>query len=221
MLRVTRCPRTMWQASQIAQLWPLERLSRLFVQTILVTRTRTIRSCASRPGTAGRTLDIYHLLPCAKLGKPFWTARFAFSRGSVVREAPYDPLLEYIFFGEEIAMSARIWTAGWDLFNPTKVIAYHLGSRAHRQWFREVQTTPEKVAAEYAGKLRICGLLGTPWPAGQKHPAPEPPYGLGSARTLAEYERFAGVDFQRQVVHEQARTGGLGAELFAPLWAEE
>ena len=31
--------------------------------------------------------------------------RFAFSSGAVVGEVPYDPHLEYIFFGEEIAMS--------------------------------------------------------------------------------------------------------------------
>ena len=32
----------------------------------------------------------------------------------------------------------------------------------------------------------ICGLLGTPWP--DHHVPPEKPYGVGSQRTLAEYE---------------------------------
>eukprot|EP00933_Yihiella_yeosuensis_P047223 TRINITY_DN4295_c0_g1_i1.p1 TRINITY_DN4295_c0_g1~~TRINITY_DN4295_c0_g1_i1.p1 ORF type:complete len:683 (-),score=123.04 TRINITY_DN4295_c0_g1_i1:12-1976(-) len=155
----------------------------------------------------------------------FWTARFSFSRGSVVREVPYDPYLEYIFFGEEISMSARLWTAGWDLFQPSKVIGYHLGSRAHRNWFREVQTTPAAVAKEHAAKLRICGLLGTPWPLESSSPSlyqpPDAPFGLGCERTLAEYQAFCGVDFQRQVIYDRGRDGGLSADLFAPQWAEE
>lgn len=181
------------------------------------------------------------------------------------------------FFGEEISMSARLWTSGWDFFHPTseffggtffvewcnscwvillvkcgrapqiesrlmpvkskiithlKVnqttssetywmcwslnwnlrIAYHLASRAHRYWFREVQSTPEQLHREKQGKFSdfaarywhndvplletgaigfcesagICGLLGTPWP--DHHLPPEKPYGVGSQRTLAEYE---------------------------------
>eukprot|EP00930_Biecheleria_cincta_P005316 TRINITY_DN106237_c0_g1_i1.p1 TRINITY_DN106237_c0_g1~~TRINITY_DN106237_c0_g1_i1.p1 ORF type:complete len:642 (-),score=114.99 TRINITY_DN106237_c0_g1_i1:22-1716(-) len=162
--------------------------------------------------------DFGHVPPLAL----FWTARFAFSRGIVVHEVPYDPHLEYLFFGEEIGMAARLWTAGWDLFSPTKVIAYHLGSRAHRHWFRQVQTTAEKVEQERRAKYRLCGLLGTPWPQGsQLHQAPVHPYGLGSVRSLADYEKFAGVDFKLLVVNERARTGGLAAELFPPQWAEE
>eukprot|EP00929_Paragymnodinium_shiwhaense_P075289 TRINITY_DN38482_c0_g1_i2.p1 TRINITY_DN38482_c0_g1~~TRINITY_DN38482_c0_g1_i2.p1 ORF type:complete len:685 (+),score=81.31 TRINITY_DN38482_c0_g1_i2:83-2056(+) len=150
-----------------------------------------------------------------------WTARFAFSRGCLVREVPYDPLLEYLFFGEEIAMSARIWTAGWDMFNPTEVLAYHLASRAHRPWFREVQTSPEQVAQETNAKHRVCGLLGHLWPQDRGHEAPAAPYGLGSARSLRDYEAFAGISFRDQIVHERGRFGGLPADMFAPEWAEE
>ena len=36
----------------------------------------------------------------------------------------------------------------------------------------------------------ICGMLGIPWPdtAHAAHAPPEEPYGLGSQRTLADYE---------------------------------
>eukprot|EP00434_Breviolum_minutum_P030572 symbB.v1.2.027034.t1/scaffold2746.1/size71737/3 len=149
----------------------------------------------------------------------FWTARFAFSRGEVVQDVPYDPHLEYVFFGEEISMSARLWTSGWDFFHPTSEIAYHLASRAHRYWFREVQSTPEQLHREKQGKFRICGLLGTPWP--DHHVPPEKPYGVGSQRTLAEYEDFAGVRFADCILEPRATLGGQPAQLFAPLWADE
>merc|ERR1719329_751871 len=151
----------------------------------------------------------------------FWTARFAFSAGAVVRDAPYDPGLEYIFFGEEIAMTVRLWTHGWDLFNPTQTIGYPLGSRSHRPWFREVQTSPDQVQAENAGKLRLCGLLHMDGPAGEKCSPPPAPYGLGSARTLEAYEKFAGVCFRTQSIEQRALNGGLGSDCFAPAWAEE
>ena len=99
------------------------------------------------------------------------------------------------------------WSLNWNLR-----IAYHLASRAHRYWFREVQSTPEQLHREKQGKFSdfaarywhndvplletgaigfcgsagICGLLGTPWP--DHHLPPEKPYGVGSQRTLAEYE---------------------------------
>eukprot|EP00928_Gymnodinium_smaydae_P055541 TRINITY_DN39057_c0_g1_i1.p1 TRINITY_DN39057_c0_g1~~TRINITY_DN39057_c0_g1_i1.p1 ORF type:complete len:666 (-),score=97.61 TRINITY_DN39057_c0_g1_i1:9-2006(-) len=161
--------------------------------------------------------DFDHVPPPAL----FWTARFAFSQGRVVNEVPYDPHLEYLFFGEEIAMSARLWTAGWDFFNPTKVIAFHLSSRAHRQWFREVQTSPEQVQRELFAKYRVCGLLGHAWPNGQTHAPPSRPYCLGDSRSLAEYERFAGISFHNVELSERARDGGVAPDLLPPRWADE
>ncbi|CAE7861434.1 gnt1 [Symbiodinium microadriaticum] len=149
----------------------------------------------------------------------FWTARFAFSRGDVVKDVPYDPHLEYVFFGEEIGMSARLWTAGWDFFHPTQELAYHLGSRAHRYWFREVQTTPEQIARETRAKHRLCGLLGTFWKE-TLHAPPARPYDLGTKRSLLEYQGFAGVDFAAQRVLDHGHLGGQPADAFAPLWAE-
>ena len=69
----------------------------------------------------------------------FWTARFHFSKAFVVQECPYDPYLDYIFFGEEVSMAARLFTCGWDMFNPTETICYHLQTRFHRPFYTEVQ----------------------------------------------------------------------------------
>ena len=49
---------------------------------------------------------------------------FLFSHATAMLEVPYDP---YIYFiGEEITMSARYWTHGYDLFTPTKSMVFHL-----------------------------------------------------------------------------------------------
>jgi len=152
---------------------------------------------------------------------PFWTARFSFAKSTIISEVPYDPHLEYIFFGEEIAMSARLWTYGWDMFNLAVPACYHLISRAHRHWFREVQTSPAQVQAEAAGKHRICCLLGIAGPDDKYLPQLARPYGLGESRTLAQYENFAGVSFKEHTVQERARNGLLKPEELPPAWAEE
>jgi hypothetical protein len=38
---------------------------------------------------------------------PLWAAGFSFSDSSVLEDVPYDPLLPFLFFGEEISMAAR------------------------------------------------------------------------------------------------------------------
>jgi hypothetical protein len=39
------------------------------------------------------------------------------------------------------------------------------------------------------------------------------PYGLGAVRSLADYERYAGVDFARRTVSQAARDGATPAPL--------
>ena len=50
------------------------------------------------------------------------------------KQVPYDPGLPFLFFGEEAAMLARMWTSGWDIFMPPQSVAFHQwerGARAH------------------------------------------------------------------------------------------
>lgn len=63
----------------------------------------------------------------------FWAAGFSFSRCSVLHDAPYCPLLRHLFFGEEIYQLARLWTRGYDVFAPSKVVAFHQWERGARE----------------------------------------------------------------------------------------
>ncbi len=54
----------------------------------------------------------------------------------VHREVPYDPHMQFLFFGEETTMTVRLWTHGWDFFVPPQNVVYHLWSRAYRPTFR-------------------------------------------------------------------------------------
>ena len=60
----------------------------------------------------------------------FFSAHFAFTLGAFCREVPYDP--NYYFHGEEISMTVRAFTHGYDLFQPHRVVLWHEYTRRYR-----------------------------------------------------------------------------------------
>lgn len=117
---------------------------------------------------------------------PFTSGGFVFGPGTMLTEVPYDPDLPFVFQGEEIAYSARLWTSGYDFFTPTENIVFHQYGRetAPKFW----NDMPEYDAIMQKSLKKVRGMLdGSVAPA--KH-------GLGTARSLQEYWKFAGVDIQ-------------------------
>jgi hypothetical protein len=58
-------------------------------------------------------------------------------RAPAALQAPYDPSLAFLFFGEEMLQLVRMWRTGWDVFAPSAVVAFHLWSRGHRNTFQK------------------------------------------------------------------------------------
>lgn len=128
---------------------------------------------------------------------PFTSGGFVFGPGSMVREVPYDPDLPHLFTGEEILYSARLWTSGYDFFTPTDNLVFHhyYRSDAPKFWSdldfqAEQRATRAKVQALLGGKLAggLAGELAGELAAGYA-------YGMGTARSLAQYWAYAGVDW--------------------------
>ncbi len=145
-----------------------------------------------------KSLDGWQALTAPRRSR-FYSAHFAFTIGAFSREVQHNP--EFYFHGEEISITVRAFTHGYDLYNPHRLIAWHEYTRKgrtkhwddHTDWgtvnlwshglnrrlfgMDEYAEQPEAVAVERAG-----------------------PYGFGTQRTLEEYERFAGIDFRRRAV---------------------
>jgi [Skp1-protein]-hydroxyproline N-acetylglucosaminyltransferase len=51
---------------------------------------------------------------------PFVAAGFFFTPSRWLVDVPFDPYLPWCFMGEEIMLSMRTWTAGWDIYAPRK-----------------------------------------------------------------------------------------------------
>ncbi|MBB3324720.1 GlcNAc-transferase family protein [Atlantibacter sp. RC6] len=127
---------------------------------------------------------------------------FIFADGAFVKEVPNDP--QIFFAGEEIAMSARAFTHGYDVYYPHILLIWHYyGRRQHN-----------KVWSDHNSEAKAAGLIETAWWEKDKlskyrvrslfglesQPADLGRFTLGTQRTLKELELHAGVFFQRRAV---------------------
>lgn len=85
----------------------------------------------------GSSLAFDHKIPDKPKYAPFVAAGFFFSYADFLYDVPFDPFLPWIFMGEEISMSARLWTSGYDIFSPTVNVLNHYYVRRHYPKFWE------------------------------------------------------------------------------------
>lgn len=122
----------------------------------------------------------------------FLSAGFLFTQGCFIDEVGYDP--ELYFVGEEAAMTLRAFTSGYDLFHPYETIVWHDYGRptAAKHWGDHTSENKATVAwheMDSLSKSKVRRLL-----TGQSVDS----YGLGLARSLEEYEAYAGLSLKRR-----------------------
>ncbi len=131
----------------------------------------------------------------------FYSAHFRFADGSFHQDVPYDP--NFYFHGEEISLAARAFTHGYDLFHPHRLVAWHEYTRKGRvkHWDDHVEANgllpwTERNTASHRRNRILFGM------------EPAPPgfdlgsYGFGTARSLEDYERWAGLHFATRGVQQ-------------------
>lgn len=55
----------------------------------------------------------------------FVAAGFFVAHGSIVANVPFDPFMPYLFMGEEISLTIRFWTSGYDIYGPAINVLRH------------------------------------------------------------------------------------------------
>lgn len=143
----------------------------------------------------------------------FFSAHFAFTHGQHCRDVPYDP--ELYFHGEEIAMGVRSWTHGYDLFHPRQIVLWHQYHREGRpkHWDEQAEL---KRSLDAISKARVRKLLGM-----EKNGHDLTGFGLGTVRTLGDYEMFAGVDFETRRLHQDCIDGIAPPTVLDDRWTSE
>ena len=130
----------------------------------------------------------------------FLSGHFCFARNSWAKEIRHDP--DIYFSGEEINLTVRSYTHGYDMFHPHKLVIWHSTMREERsgilKWDDDSKLGVDwYYKQEYARKKIRClfrveqdpniNLTG---------------YDLGTVRTLHDYEKYAGVNFSRRAVQQ-------------------
>lgn len=126
---------------------------------------------------------------------PYIAAGFIFANSSFLKDVPFDPYLSNLFTGEEILLSTRFWTNGWDIFSPNKNIVFHKYIRKNEPKFWDDNDFDDKEAVK---KLKY--ILGLDDEVNNFKNLEL--YGLGKVRSLEEYYDYAGIDIKNKKVYK-------------------
>jgi len=109
-----------------------------------------------------------------------WAAGQSFSRCHAEKNVPVDKELRWLFTGEEVDRAVRLWTHGYDLYNPSiNAVMHNYTSPNQRFWnYHKAAMDGE----QQSSAARIRALL-----AGQQVEGGYSIFGLGNQRTLEEY----------------------------------
>ena len=131
----------------------------------------------------------------------FVSGGFVFTAGCWTDEVRQDP--QHYYWGEEFALSIRSFTHGYDLFAPDEVVVWHMlhqtaPPRRHWEHGDAVIRRKNEIALERLRRLAY-GSDAENESLGR--------YARGSARSLAEFERFAGMDLANKRAHPDTYVG--------------
>jgi len=148
-----------------------------------------------------------------QLDKPiparFVSGHFFFTIGKHCEEYHYDPNI--YFAGDEISLSIRSYTLGYDLFHPHRLLIWH-------EYTREGRT---KHWTDFNNETKEAGLVKNSWwdmdnesKRRLRHMLQEEDneidleqYGLGTKRNHHSYELYAGINFRKRKLHPNAKKG--------------
>jgi Glycosyltransferase (GlcNAc) len=135
----------------------------------------------------------------------FVSGHFFFTLGQHCYEYKYDP--DIYFAGDEISLSIRSFTLGYDLYHPHKTIMWHEYTRSGRKkhwddFNKKRNDTPAWYELDDYSKKKLRHLLQE-----EDNHIDIGEYGLGTVRTHAEYEQYAGISFKTRRLHPSTTAG--------------
>jgi hypothetical protein len=146
---------------------------------------------------------------CVNISKPapnaLMSAHFCFGPSEIISDIEYDPLLYFI--GEEISLSGRLWTSGYDLFIPHQVTVYHFYRDLTKPATRVVSTDNDILwhKRDAISRARVAHVFKTSLSKDSEVLNNLKKYDLGKKRSLKDFERFAGIDFKKKKQRERTK----------------
>lgn len=127
----------------------------------------------------------------------FLSGHFCFADGHWARTIEHDP--DIYFSGEELNLTVRSYTHGYDFFHPPRIVLWHATSRTERNgilvWDDQSKRREDWWSAQNKAWSKIRQLLRT-----EDNGFDLTGFDLGTERTLQDFERYAGFDFKNKRV---------------------
>jgi hypothetical protein len=130
---------------------------------------------------------------------PYVAGGFLLSKYTILSDVPYDPNLDFLFVGEEIGHSIRIWTSGYNIYTPSENIVYHEYERKGKPKVWDDNKYTDDDAFEKIKKM--IGLESNK-DLSESIKYNIDKYGLGKERTLEQYYEFSGIDLKNKKVYK-------------------
>ncbi len=111
-----------------------------------------------------------------------WSACFSFSKGNVVLDAPYESIFEYLFFGEELDITLKLFTKGYYFYSPHISVFYTLFKRTGRRTYWEDIPASERAICELKSRNKLHKRIIT----GNNI--------YGNVRSINQYMKFSNID---------------------------
>jgi len=129
----------------------------------------------------------------------FLSGHFCFARTEWAREVKHDP--DIYFSGEEINLTVRSYTHGYDMFHPHKLVVWHSTMREERsgmlKWDDDAKLGVDWWNRQNIARAKIRQLFRV-----EDNGYDLTGYDLGTARTIEDYETYAGVNFKTKSVQK-------------------
>jgi hypothetical protein len=145
-------------------------------------------------------LDVF---PEAPVQSAIVSGAFIFAPGGLLQEVAADPW--FYFNQEELTYSLRLYTHGWNVYCPSRVLVYHHyfnRSQPQNSRPRHWQDFPNWVTYQRIGLARFNHLTEFSSSSDPNVLVDLEKYSLGTARSLDDFQRFTGIDFRNKTVSD-------------------
>lgn len=130
------------------------------------------------------------------------SGHFYFVAGTFIDEVRYDPDIYFGGYTEETTLSVRAFTKGYEFFSPYRMIMWHEYTRNYRRKHWEDHGL-ESATKKTSGERDVYARNKTRQLFEQEdHGIDMGIYGLGTVRTLHDYEVYGGFDFKNCRIQE-------------------
>lgn len=142
---------------------------------------------------------------------PYAGANMICFPGRCVVDVPFDPHLNYLFFGEELLYSVRLWTSGYNIYAPAIPFSqHHYGRGKKPKYWQDHVLKYDTCRAKAIQRVKYILGLNKDTDVNDEYMFRVENYALGDKRSLGAYWAYAGINIKRKKTKSKCTSQGFG-----------